>query len=150
MIKILLSILLPALTWLLLGGPNLLDNSANLFIFAVVTLHLLVLIWNRQVFRIFGGDDYTYGAVNFALNLLACAYTLVVSASLFHKLKIFQWIWGEALINSLSDLPKAFIGLACLGLLATLIIPMLSSRNVSPLPRKSERREYETPGQGGI
>ncbi|MEI7785117.1 MAG: hypothetical protein WCK08_12085 [Betaproteobacteria bacterium] len=150
MIKILLSLVLPALAWLLLGGPDLLNNSAKLFVFSVVALHLLAVIWNRLIFKIFGGDVYTYGAVNFALNVIACAYTLVISASLFHKLAVFQWIWGEAVISKLSDLPKAFIGLSCLGLLFTLLIPMLTSRSVSPLPQKSDRRDYETPGQGGI
>ena len=150
MIKILLSFVLPALAWLLLGGPELLSNSANLFVFSVVSLHLLVVIWNRLIFNILGGDVYTYGTVNFALNVLGCTYTLLVSAILFHKLGVFQWIWGEALISNLSDVPKAFIGLACLGLLFSLLIPMLTVRAVSPLPKKSDRRDCETPGSGGI
>lgn len=150
LIKIFLSLALPALTWLLMGGPDLVNNSAYLFLFGVVTLHLLVLIWNQWVFRMFRGDAYTYGAVNFALNLISCVYTLLVSAVLFHQFIVFQWIFSNAPINQLSDLPKVFIGLACLGLFFTLVLPVLSARAVSALPQKSERREYETPGQGGI
>jgi hypothetical protein len=75
---------------------------------------------------------------------------LAVTASLFHKVALFQWIWGEAVITKLADLPKVFIGLSCLGLFLTLLIPILTTRRVSPLPNKSDRREYETPGQGGI
>lgn len=150
MTKILLSIVLPALAWLIFGGPDILANSANQFVFGLVTLHLLVVIWNQWVFRHFGGDAYTYGAVTFGLNLIACAYTLAITASLFHKVALFQWIWGEAVITKLADLPKVFIGLSCLGLFLTLLIPILTTRRVSPLPNKSDRREYETPGQGGI
>lgn len=145
---LLFSVLVPGVLWLIFGGPDL-RNTANALFFIVMVLHLYVLIWQRKVFQWLGGDYYTYGAANFAINLVSLIYTLAFSFLLFHRAVVFEWIFGKSYYQGIADVPKVLIGFTMAGLLVTLSLAIFTSRHLDPLPRKTERRSFETPGEGG-
>lgn len=146
---VLYSLAIPGVLWLLFGAPDL-KNSANVLFFVVVVLHLYVLIWQRKIFKWLGGDYYTYGSVNFAINLASLLYTLIFSLLLFHRAALFEMVFGKTYYAGLHAVPSALIGLMSAGLLVTISLAVFTSRHLDPLPRKSERRSFEPPGEGGI
>ncbi len=142
------SAVIPAILWLIFGAPDL-KNSANALFFIVMVLHLYVLIWQRKVFKWLGGDHYTYGAANFAINLVSLIYTVVFSFLLFHRSILFEWAFGKNYYQDIGDIPKILIGFMLAGLVVTLSLAFFTSRHVQPLPVKTDRRTLETPGEGG-
>jgi len=148
LIFIFLSAVIPAVLWLIFGAPDL-RNSANALFFIVMVLHLYVLIWQRKVFKWLGGDYYTYGAANFAINLVSLLYTLVFSSQFFLKTSLFEWLFGKSFHQGIGDVPKVLIGFMLAGLVVTLSLALLTSRHLPALASKSERRTFETPGEGG-
>lgn len=143
------SVAIPAVLWFLFGGPDL-RNTAHVLFFVVMVLHLYVLIWQRKIFKWLGGDYYTYGSANFAINLVSFIYTLVFSFLLFHRSTLFEFVFGTSYYKSVSQVPNVLIGFALAGLLVTVSLAVFTSRHLEPLPKKSDRREFETPGEGGI
>jgi hypothetical protein len=148
LLYIFFSAVIPAILWLIFGSPDL-KNSANALFFIVMLLHLYVLIWQRKVFKWLGGDYYTYGAVNFAINLVSLIYTLALSFLLFHRSILFEWMLGRSYYQDIADIPRVLIGFMLAGLVVTLSLAFFTSRHVEPLPAKSDRRTFETPGEGG-
>ena len=125
--------------------------SANLLIFSIFVVHIFAVIWQSKLFSFFGGDGYTYGSVGLGINIWSLAYTFTWEISIFHKMLFFRFFWGENAFKDVTHIPKILVGLMLLGLLLTIAIPLLSSRHLtSALPKKTERREFETPGEGGI
>lgn len=134
--RILNSLFLPAVIWLLLGAPSL-SVSGNLVLFSFVTLHLLVVIWNDSIFRLFGGDAFTYGMYSMAVNIVSFAFTFAVALGV-------MLISGREL-GSANDVPAFAWGLMVLGVLGTVFLPLLVSHKVDPLPKPADAREYQDP-----
>jgi len=134
--NIIYSIVLPGAIWLLYGSPDL-SLAGNLVIFLVVILHLYTAIWVGTLFTWFRGDRFTYGMATLTINSLSFATTFVLG------LLVLSRLGGK--IESLSAISPIVWGVICLGVLATISIPMITSRHVSPLPKESERREFENP-----
>jgi hypothetical protein len=133
-------LILPFIIWLVYNGPNL-RNTANLFIFGMVILHLYFLIWGRLIFKILKGDVFTYNIINFGLNLLSFTGTLIYA---FYLFIFYMPIIG---FQNLSEIPKYYIGYVLLSLFGCLVIPLLTSEPIDKLPKKSDRREYEVPNE---
>ena len=133
-------LILPFIIWLLYNGPNL-RNTANLFIFGMVVVHLYFLIWGRLIFKILKGDIYTYNIVNFGINLFSFIITVIGG---FYLFIFYMPIIG---FQSLSEIPKYYIGYVLVSIFGCLVIPLLTSEHVDKLPKKSERREYEVPSE---
>ena len=136
LIKIFLTFALSLATWLLIGGPGL-DASGSLVIFAFLLLHLLMIIWNRATFKLFGGDDFTYGMVTQSINMLSFFYSVAITFIIFH-------FYGQS-IPSFDSVPKYLWGALTLGLIGSFAIQMLSTKHVDPLPDRDERRVFEKP-----
>jgi len=135
-IKVFLSFGLTFAIWLLIGGPGL-DSVGTLLIFVFLVIHLLVIIWNRATFKIFGGDEFTYGMVSQSLNMLSFFYSLVITFVIFH-------FYGKS-IPHFDDVPTYLWGALTLGMIGSFTIQGVSSKNVSRLPERSNRRVFEKP-----
>ena len=109
----------------------------NLGLFAVVVLHLYAVIWVGALFAWFRGDRFTYGMATLTINSLSFATTFFLGWIVLTRF--------EGKIESLSSTPPIAWGVICIGLLVTISIPMVTSRHIAPLPKTSERREYENP-----
>jgi hypothetical protein len=136
-IKIFLTFALSFAIWLLIGGPGL-EAAGSLVIFVFLVLHMLVIIWNRATFRLFGGDEFTYGMVTQSINMLSFFYSLIITFIIFH-------FYGQS-IPSFSSIPKYLWGALTLGLIGSFAIQMLSTKHVDPLPELNDRRVFEKPG----
>ncbi len=136
-IKIFLTFALSFAIWLLIGGPGL-ESAGSLVIFVFLVIHLLVIIWNRATFRLFGGDDFTYGMVTQSINMLSLVYSLIITFIIFN-------FYGQS-IPSFSSIPKYLWGALTLGLIGSFAIQMLSTKHVDPLPDRNDRRVFEKPG----
>jgi hypothetical protein len=135
-IKIFLTFALPFAIWLLIGGPGL-EAAGSLVIFVFLVFHLLVIIWNRATFRLFGGDEFTYGMVTQSINMLSFVYSLIITFIIFH-------FYGQS-IPSFGSIPKYLWGALALGLIGSFAIQMLSTKHVDPLPDTTDRRVFEKP-----
>lgn len=135
-IKIFLSIVLAFITWLLLGGPDL-SKSGNLIISLVIIAHIYVVIWSGPIFRAFKGDEFTYGMATLGINIFSLLYTFATAGALLY-------IYGNS-INDVNAVPKYIWGIMLLGVLFSVLIPMLTTSDVRPLPKKESRREFEPP-----
>lgn len=134
--RLIYSVFLPLTIWLLYGAPSLL-LMGNLAVMVVVVLHLYAVIWVRYVFKLFDGDAFTYGALAFGFNLSSLLTTFVSGF-------VTLYLHGRA-IENVGDIPALAWGVICLGFLVTIAIPVLTTRSVGPLPKQTERREYESP-----
>jgi len=130
----------PFIIWLIYNGPNL-RNTANLFIFGMVILHLYFLTWGRLIFKTLKGDVFTYNAITFGINLLSFTFTLIYG---FYLFIFYMPIIG---FQSLSEIPKYYIGYVLLSIFGCLVIPLITSEPIDKLPKKSDRREYEVPSE---
>ena len=135
-IKLFLSAILGLIIWLFLGGPSVKD-AGSLIITLIVISHLYVVIWSGPIFRAFKGDEFTYGMVTLGINILSLLYTLIATAVLFK-------IYGNQ-INDLNTVPKFVWAFMLLGVVFSVLIPMLTTSDVRPLPKKESRRDYEPP-----
>lgn len=133
------SLFLPATIWLLYSAPDL-KLAGNIAVFIVVVLHLYAVIWAGSIFRAVSGDEFTYGMLSRGINLCSFLTTFVAGLITFvvHD-------WSIQSVNTIS--PFAW-GVIALGFLVTLGIPLLSTRYVRPLPKSSDRREFEDPSKG--
>lgn len=135
-IKLFMTVALPFIMWLLMGGPGP-EKAGSLIIFIFLALHLVVVIWNRATFKLFGGDDFTYGMVTMAINLFSFIYSLIVGWGIFY-------FYGLAIPN-FSSIPTYLWGVLALGLIGSFVIQMLTTKHVDPLPDRDDRREFEKP-----
>ena len=134
--NIIYSFVLPVIIWLLYGLPDL-HLAGNLGVFLVVIIHLYAFIWIGSVFAWFHGDRFTYGMVALAINGVSFATTFLLG-----WIALFRF---ERKIESLSSISPIVWGVIGIGVLVTVSIPMVTSRHVAPLPKASERREFENP-----
>jgi len=135
-IKFILGIFLGWVSWLLYGAP---DTSliGNLFIWGCTFFHIWLIIFNREVFGLFGGDVFTYGMANLGINLVGMVWTLIGGFIIFYSY--------DRNIYSLSMVPSIIWGVLLLGILASILLPLLTTRKISPLPKRDDRRNFEPP-----
>lgn len=137
-IKIILSCLLSLSFWLLYGAPDM-RMAGNLAIFGCTVLHLLFIIWNKESFAIFGGDDFTYGMATLGINITSFIWTLVSGW-------VILYVYGVGgSITTIQQVPYIVWGLLTLGIIGSLLIQMLTTNHVSPLPNLDNRRQFEPP-----
>jgi hypothetical protein len=135
-IKIFLTFALSFVTWLLMGGPGL-EAAGSLVIFAFLVVHLIAIIWNSATFRLFGGDEFTYGMVTQSINMLSFVYSVIVTFVIFH-------LYGKS-IPTFDAIPKYLWAVLSLGMVGSFAIQMLSTKHAIPLPDRDARREFEKP-----
>jgi len=100
---------------------------------------LLFIIWNKETFSLFGGDAFTYGMATLGINLSSFTWTLVSGW-------IILYVYGVGgSIASIQQVPYFVWGLLTLGLIGSLVIQMLTTNHVSPLPNRDDRRQFEPP-----
>jgi hypothetical protein len=134
--RILNTLILPGVVWLLLGAPSL-TITGNAVLFAVVVAHLLVVIWNEAIFRLFRGDAFTYGLYSLAMNLLSFAVTFAIA--------LVVLLLHDGRLGSAGDIPAFAWGFMVLGVIGTVFLPLLASHKVSRLPQAGDARPYEGP-----
>lgn len=137
-IKLILSVVLSFGFWLLYGAPDI-QMAGNLAIFGCTVLHLLFIIWNKETFALFGGDAFTYGMATLGINMASFIWTLVSGWII-----LYMYGMGGG-IASIQQVPYFVWGLLTLGLIGSLLIQMLTTNHVSPLPNRDDRRQYESP-----
>ncbi|MEI6720322.1 MAG: hypothetical protein WCO67_06120 [Betaproteobacteria bacterium] len=130
------SLIGPLVLWLLFGAPSL-AIAGNLVLFAAMTCHLLAVIWSDSLFRLVGGDTFTYGSVNRALTGVSFLVTAVAGGFALHA--------GASRIQSVGDVPAYVWGVLLMGLVITITVPLLSAAPVGRLPKSSDRRGFEDP-----
>lgn len=137
-IKFILSVAFSFGFWLLYGAPEV-QTAGNLAIFGCTVLHLLFIIWNKEMFSLFSGDSFTYGMATLGINLSSFIWTLIGGWIILYK-------YGEGgSIASIKMVPYFVWGLLALGLIGSLLIQMLTTNHVTPLPNRDDRRQYEPP-----
>jgi len=137
--KLAYAALLVPILWLLLGIPDL-GHRGNLVVFSVVVLHLFAIVWTDEFFKLFKGDAYTYGGYTLGANLVSFAVNFVTAW-------IVLRLHGGDIVGVGMVSPYAW-GLMALSALSTIAMPLLTPGVVSPLPKASERREFENPCDG--
>lgn len=130
------SIALPPIIWLVYGMPSL-GFPGNAVLFAIVLVHLYVVIWQSAVFEALRGSEFTYGMVMRALNGLSLLTTVVTCGLILLRF--------HGRVTEMSQVPGFAWGLMALSMLGTLTLPLFSSRDISPLPLASQRRAFENP-----
>ena len=139
MSRLIFTLLLPPLIWLLCGWPSL-QLQGNLALLGVMLAHIYVVIWQGPIFKLMRGDAFTYGAVTLSLNIISLIVTMAMTIGMFVLSK-----GGVAQVN---DVPTPVWGLVGISLLLTVSLPVLAGRAATPLPKASERRVYEDPTNG--
>ena len=87
------------------------------------------------------GDAFTYNAITFGINLFSFIITLIGG---FYLFIFYMPIIG---FQSLSEIPKYYIGYVLVSIFGCFVIPLLTSDPINKLPNKSDRREYEVPNE---
>jgi len=135
-IKLVLAILIGYVSWLLYGSP---DTSliGNLLIWGCTFFHIWIIIFNKEFFGLFGGDVFTYGMVNLGFNLTGFALHFISGLIILIRF--------DGKIDSIEMIPGFIWGLILIGILLSLLLPILSTRYVDPLPSRDDRRDFEPP-----
>jgi heme/copper-type cytochrome/quinol oxidase subunit 1 len=137
MAKIVFTLFLPPIIWLLYGAPPV-TYPGNLALLLVVTVHLYVVLWQEPLFALFQGDAFTYGFVARGINGLSFGVNFFTTW--------FTLFRSDGRVETLDMIPSFAWGVIGLSILLTLTFPILTSRKVTRLPRKNDRREFEHPG----
>ena len=124
--------------WLMFGGPNSFTTEAAL-LFMAALLSCYMVIWNNLIFQLFDGDGYTYGIASKSVAFIGFIMTLIASLRGYYLTKALPI--GSGIVS-----PFNWIAVV-LGLFVPFWLPIASRRSVTPLPRKSTRREFEDPQQ---
>jgi uncharacterized membrane protein YphA (DoxX/SURF4 family) len=139
MAKIIYSLVLPPILWLLCGGPSI-HYAGNVALFFAVTVHLYLVIWLGKIFELVRGSAFTYGTLAQALSVVLAGVTLVAALQAILRF--------DEKIADVATIPNFTWGIIALSMLLTIAIPIGSHRNVSALPKISDRREFEDPTDG--
>lgn len=139
MTRLIFTLVLPPLLWLLCGWPSL-QLPGNLALLGVMLAHVYVVVWQGPLFKLMRADDFTYGAVTLGLNIVSLLVNVVTTIGMFV-------VYGGN-IAQVNDVPTPVWGVIGISLLLTLALPLLAGRSASPLPKASDRRPYEDPTNG--
>lgn len=134
-VKLFFSAILSIGFWLLYGAPNL-QMTGNLLIFSVTIIHLLIIIWNIELFNLFGADSFTYGMASLGINMAGFGWTLISGM-------VITRVYGGR-IDDFHVVPYYVWGVLLLGVVGSLAIHLLTNKHVAPLPTAKNRREYES------
>lgn len=138
MLRVIQSLLLPPILWLLLGAPPL-NWAGNAALCVFLLLHYYGVVWLQELFRLLRGDRFTYGMVATGLNMLSFAVSFIVVWVVFHL--------HQREIQEISGVAPYVWGFLLLNLAGTAAIPLMSHRRPAPLPDRQERRSYVPPGE---
>jgi len=121
--------------WFLCGGPNFVEHPASAGLYAIALLYLAMITWNKQLFYLFNGDLFTYGAAGQGI-AIAVGLPAVTISAFFIRVD-----------SNIAEVPtwigKIGIGFLLLGILLVASIPILSTNDVTTLPQVDSRRLYE-------
>lgn len=134
--RLVFTISLPPLLWLLCGWPSL-NLAGNLVLLGVMIAHVYVVIWQGVIFSLLRGDQFTYGGLALGVNIFSLCVTLILTIGLFN-------VYGGD-ITEVQQIPIPVWGIIGFGLLLTVVFPLLASRSENGLSNSRERREFEDP-----
>lgn len=139
LIKFIVTVVVAFAFWLLYGAPNL-DEVGNLFIFGCTIVHLFMIVWNRETFKLFGGDEFTYGMAALGMNVATFFWTFIAGILILK-------FYGDSNhdIARFNQVPNPVWGLLLIGLVLSLALQIFSTRHVSKLPKIEDRRKFEPP-----
>ena len=133
--KTLIYIFLIVIYWFFCGGPNFFFHPASLGLYAIGLAYLTVILWNDQLFRLFYGDSFTYGAAGLGIALAIGLPAMLITSLLVrvdsNLVEIPRW------------LGRVGVGFLLLGLLAITSVPIFTSNSAGVLPLRESRRWYD-------
>ncbi len=135
-VKIASTAALLGIVWLLYGGPDL-GLAGTFAVFACTALHLVLVVFNRELFRTLRSDELTYGLTMLSMNIAGFAVAFVAGLALLYA-------FGPR-IGTLAEVPNVLWGVTLLGVLASVLLPLLSVRGAQRLPDASAMRTFEAP-----
>jgi len=133
--KLFIYLFLIVIYWFLCGGPNFFLHPASLGLYAIGIAYLTVIIWNDQLFRLFYGDSFTYGAAGLGIALAIGLPAMLITSMLVRV--------DSNLVEIPGWLGRVGVGFLLLGLLAITAVPIFTSNSAEVLPLKDSRRWYD-------
>lgn len=137
-VKLLLSVLLPVLFWLVSGGPAL-ELPDVLVLEGAAVLFLWNAIWQPVLSRALTADRYTYAPV---FSTVTAMVTIIALGLVWRMLLATKLVAGS---GSFFSIGPYSLGALLLLFLLTWVLPVLTIRRQDPLPASTERRELELP-----
>ena len=133
--KLFIYLFLIVIYWFLCGGPNFFLHPASLGLYAIGLAYLTVILWNDQLFRLFCGDSFTYGAAGLGIALAIGLPAMLITSMLVRV--------DSNLVEIPGWLGRVGVGFLLLGLLAISSVPIFTSNSAEVLPLKDSRRWYD-------
>lgn len=133
--KLFIYLFLIVIYWFLCGGPNFFLYPASLGLYAIGIAYLTVILWNDQLFRLFYGDSFTYGAAGLGIALAIGLPAMLITSMLVRV--------DSNLVEIPGWLGRVGVGLLLLGLLSIASVPIFTSNSAEVLPLKDSRRWYD-------
>jgi len=133
--KLFIYLFLIVIYWFLCGGPNFFLHPASLGLYAIGITYLTVILWNDQLFRLFYGDSFTYGAAGLGIALAIGLPAMLITSMLVRV--------DSNLVEIPGWLGRVGVGFLLLGLLAISSVPIFTSNSAEVLPLKDSRRWYD-------
>jgi hypothetical protein len=136
--KLIFSVLGVLIVWLLLDRPDL-RLEINSIIFAFLVFQLYAVIWQRELFRAFNSDYFTYGMFIRAIYFFLLIISFTGSAITIYKYRISEIQHAR--------LPSFIWAFMLICVLLTITLPLLAPRGIESVPKSDERRDFENPSK---
>ena len=94
-----------------------------------------MILWNDQLFRLFYGDSFTYGAAGLGIALAIGLPAMLITSLLVRV--------DSNLVEIPGWLGRVGVGFLLLGLLAITSVPIFTSNSAGVLPLRESRRWYD-------